>query len=72
MPQNIIYDNIFVNQKYIMSTILIQRQPEPLETLVKSIPVKKGETLQTTQSPKFNWEDLAGLSWILLDKGDEF
>ncbi len=55
-----------------MSTILIQGQPEPLETLVKSTPVKKGETLQTIQTPKFNWEDLAGLSWILLDKGDEF
>lgn len=55
-----------------MSTILIQRQPEPLETLVKSIPVKKGETLQTIPSSKFSWEDLAGLSWILLDKGDEF
>lgn len=53
-----------------MSTILIQRQPEPVETPVKSIPVKKGETLQTIPSPKFNWEDLAGLSWIL-DKGDE-
>jgi len=55
-----------------MSTILIQRQPTPSETLVQSIPVKKGETLQSISSPKFNWEDLAGLSWILLDKGDEF
>jgi len=54
-----------------MSTILIQRQPEPLETLVKSIPVKKGETLQIIQS-QFKWEDLAGLSWTLLDDGDEF
>ncbi len=71
MPQMTNYDNIFVNQKYIMSTILMQRQPEPSKTLVKSIPVKKGETLQTIQS-QIKWEDLAGLSWIILDKGDEF
>ena len=36
-----------------MSQIHIQtRQPEPLETLVKSIPVKKGETLATIKSCK--------------------
>lgn len=72
MPQISIYDNIFVNQKLIMSTIMIQRQPEPLEMLVKSIPVKKGKTLQKIQNPEFKWEDLAGLSWILLDEGDEY
>jgi len=56
-----------------MSTILMKRQSEPSETLVQSIPVKKGETYQTIQSQsQFKWEDLAGLSWILLDKGDDF
>ncbi len=72
MPQINNHNNIVVNKKHIMSTILIQRQPEPLETLVQSIPVKKGETLQIIPSPKFNWKDLAGLSWIILDRGDEF
>jgi len=72
MPQTSIYDNIFVKQKPIMSTIVIQRQPEPSETLVQSIPVKKGKTLQTIQNPEFKWEDLAGLSWILFDNGDEY
>ncbi|MCV0412876.1 hypothetical protein [Nitrosarchaeum sp.] len=55
-----------------MSTIIIQRQPEPSEMLVKSIPVKKGKTLQRIQNQEFKWEDLAGLSWILLDEGDEY
>jgi len=72
MPQTSIYDNIFVNQKPIMSTVVIQRQPEPSEMLVKSIPAKKGEMLQTIQNPEFKWEDLAGLSWILFDNGDEY
>lgn len=54
-----------------MSTIVIQRQPEPSEMLVKSIPAKKGKTLQTIQNQEFKWEDLAGLSWILFDNGDE-
>jgi len=54
-----------------MSTIVIQRQPEPTKTLVQSIPVKKGETLQTIPNTQFRWEDLAGLSWTLLDDGDE-
>lgn len=55
-----------------MSTILMQRQPEPTKTLVQSIPVKKGEMLQTISSPQLRWEDLVGLSWTLLDDGDEF
>ncbi|GKS67268.1 hypothetical protein YTPLAS73_08150 [Nitrosarchaeum sp.] len=55
-----------------MSQIQIQkRQPEPSEMLVRSIQAKKGKTLQRIQNPVFKWEDLAGLSWILLDKGDE-
>ncbi|EPA05437.1 hypothetical protein [Candidatus Nitrosarchaeum limnium] len=53
-----------------MSTIIVQRQPEPTKTLVQSIPVKKGETLQMPNI-QFRWEDLAGLSWTLLDDGDE-
>lgn len=55
-----------------MSTIVIQRQPEPSEMLVKNIPAKKGKTLQTIQNQEFKWEDLAGLSWILFDNGDEY
>jgi len=72
MPQNTSYDNIFLNLKSIMSTIVIYGQPEPSKTLVESIPVKKGKKLATTQIPAhITWEDLMGLSWDLFDKGDE-
>ncbi|MCE9651623.1 MAG: hypothetical protein K8Q89_00970 [Nitrosarchaeum sp.] len=72
MPQNTSYDNIFLNSKSIMSTILTHRQPEPSKILVDSIPVKKGEKLVTKQSPmQFTCEDLIGLTWVLFDKGDE-
>jgi len=55
-----------------MSTILMHRQPEPSEILVESTPVKKGEKLEIKQnSTNIKWEDVAGLSWIMLDKWDE-
>ena len=55
-----------------MSTITIQRQPEPSEMLVKSTPVKKGKTLQTIQNSEFKWKDLDGLTCILFDNGDGY
>ena len=53
-----------------MSTILIQKEYEPRNTAAPKVSRKKLE-LESTQSSNFAWKDLAGLSWIGLDDGDE-
>ena len=48
-----------------MSQILVKsRQPEPLINLVERLPVKEGMKLSRNQT---TWEDLRGLSWLVLD-----
>ena len=46
-------------------------QPEPQTNLVESIPVKEGVKLSVNETlsdfPECSWEDLRGLSWILME-----
>ena len=68
MPQRESHFNISLNRGIFMSTILIQKQYEPKETLVQNTR-KIEQDLHT--SPSLSWEDFAGLSWILFDQ-EEF
>ena len=68
MPQKDSHDNISLNPGNFMSTILIQNEYKPKETLVQDTR-KIEHKIQQNQS--LNWEDFAGLSWILFD-GEEF
>lgn len=52
-----------------MSTILVQKQPR-LEKISVQNTLAKNKISPTRQSD-LKWEDIAGLSWILLDKGDD-
>jgi len=45
-------------------TLVKSRHPEPLTNLVERIPVKEGIKLSHNQT---TWEDLRGLSWLVLD-----
>ena len=53
-----------------MSTILIQKDSESKQTLVqqaiKKLPIKLEKV-----EPSFKATDFAGLSWLLLEHGDE-
>lgn len=51
-----------------MSTIQIHKEQD-LSYRVQNIPTKKIEH-EIKQNPYLEWEDLAGLSWLLLDEVD--
>ena len=51
-----------------MSTILIQKKCESKQTLIQKT---KKKTMLEADCLDFKAEDFAGLSWLILDHGDE-
>ncbi len=47
-------------------------QSEPKQNLVTSLPVKKGEKLATVSQHIPSWEELRGLSWIIMEEKENF
>ena len=69
MPQSCGHSHIIQNLNDFMSTILIHKQ---IETLGQIIPANKCQN-KTIQYPlNIKWEEVAGLSWILLEREDEY
>lgn len=55
-----------------MSTILISRQPKPEQNILQEKFFKE-TGLEGMESYSTNtWEELAGLSWVLLDNEEDF
>ncbi|WP_179372178.1 hypothetical protein [Nitrosopumilus ureiphilus] len=54
-----------------MSAILIHKQSE-INQIQNPSKNKYKKVLTIENLKQFNWEDVAGLSWILLDKEDDF
>ena len=69
MPQINEHYNIIDIQTSFMSTIIIQKQDE--RNLKQNVLVKKHENVIQTQS-LYKWTEIAGLSWVLLEREDEY
>ncbi|MGY5149971.1 MAG: hypothetical protein ACW9W3_07890 [Candidatus Nitrosopumilus sp. bin_68KS] len=52
-----------------MSTILIHRNSE-LNPIQNTMTLKSSKVPAIENIEQFHWEDVAGLSWILLDEED--
>lgn len=68
MPQHNNQSNITLNQKDCMSTILIHKQSETNQ--IQKTPKIKYQDPAIENASQFHWEDVAGLSWTLLDEED--
>ena len=71
MPQKSRYGNIFQTFTVSMSTLQIHIETKTPKTLTLSNSSKSQPRI-SEKSQSIKTEDLAGLSWILLNRGDEF
>lgn len=63
------YRLIIFRYRYFMSQLTFEtRQPKPQNSLVESIPVKKGSKLSTRTAYPFTPSDMMGLSWIFFEE----
>jgi len=70
MPQFVRYYNISEKKIIFMSTILVQKESESKQTLVQQTIEKLPIKLEKVET-SFKAIDFAGLSWLLLEYGDE-
>lgn len=67
MPQVVNYSYNIAYYTIFMSQLLEQsRHPEPANILVERSPAKEGVKL-STDIQAYSWEDIQGLSWLLLE-----